>query len=404
MSEKRLNHLGFESIEARTSQAGILNMNCYAQKGSRNDIPFNDNSHGQATMHRPQWLIRIFVTIGFLLLLMFGFTSSSNAQSGASVSGTVNDGTGAVISGVRVLLKNVDTGVEQSTQTNGSGSYAFISVIPGRYSLECTRDGFATAKEANVSLGVNQAALLNVTLVPGSVQQTVVVSADSSAQQTTNATLGTAIATKSVNDLPLNGRNFTQMLELTPGVSRITVAQNATGGETSNPVGTFTFPSVNGQRNRANMFLLDGSNDLNSYNGAYNYEPIVDGIQEFKVQSHNDLAEFGQVTGGIVNVVTKSGTNEFHGALWKFIRNSALDARNYFASVVNPLRQNQFGATVGGPVRLPHIYNGKDRTFFFFAYEGFRQSQAAQSLLTTPTSAQLGGDFSALLSKGIGPL
>jgi hypothetical protein len=119
MSEKRLNHLEFELIEERTSQAGLLNKNCYTQKGARNDIPFNDNSHGRATMHRPLWLIRIFVTIGFFLLLMFGFTSSSNAQSGASVSGTVNDGTGAVISSVRVLLKNVDTGVEQSTKTMG---------------------------------------------------------------------------------------------------------------------------------------------------------------------------------------------------------------------------------------------------------------------------------------------
>ena len=148
------------------------------------------------------------------------------------------------------------------------------------------------------------------------------------------------------------------------------------------------------------MFLLDGGNDLNSYNGAYNYQPIVDDIQEFKVQSHNDLAEFGQVTGGIVNVVTKSGTNQFHGSLWEFIRNSAFDARRYFATVVNPLRQNQFGGTLGGPVLLPHIYNGRDRTFFFFAYEGFRQSQAAQTLLTTPTPAQLNGDFSNLLSKG----
>ncbi len=250
-------------------------------------------------------------------------------------------------------------------------------------------------------LAVNQAGLFNITLVPGSIQQTISVSANSSSQQTTTAALGAVIATKSVTDLPLNGRNFTQMLELTPGVSRVTVAQNATGGQTSDPIGTFTFPSVNGQRNRANMFLLDGGNDLNSYNGAYNYQPIVDGIQEFKVQSHNDLAEFGQVTGGIVNVVTKSGTNQFHGSLWEFIRNSAFDARNYFATVVNPLRQNQFGATLGGPVLIPHIYNGRDRTFFFFAYEGFRQSQSAQTLLTTPTPAQLSGDFSNLLSKGI---
>jgi len=148
--------------------------------------------------------------------------------------------------------------------------------------------------------------------------------------------------------------------------------------------------------------LLDGANDTGSYDGTYNYSPIVDDIQEFKVQSHSDLAEFGQVTGGIVNVVTKSGTNALHGSAWEFLRNASLfDARNYFLPKVNPLHQNQFGATVGGPVIIPHLYHGRNKTFFFFAYEGFRQSQAAQSLATTPTAAQLSGDFSNLLAKGV---
>jgi hypothetical protein len=360
-------------------------------------IPGTGNGEGGSRLRRK--LCSFGAAIAYLLVLTS--MNAAHAQSAASVSGTVTDQNGAVISHVHVALANSDTGVVQSTETNGSGSYAFISVSPGQYQLEYTRDGFATAKQTNISLGVNQAALFNLTLVPGSVQQTVTVSTDSSTVQNTTATLGTVIATKTVNDLPLNGRNFTQMLELTPGVSRVTVAQNASGGQTSNPIGTFTFPSVNGQRNRANMFLLDGGNDLNSYNGAYNYEPIIDDVQEFKVQSHNDLAEFGQVTGGIVNVVTKSGTNHIHGSMWEFIRNSAFDARNYFATVVNPLHQNQFGATLGGPVTIPRIYNGKDRTFFFFAYEGYRQSQAAQTLLIAPTTAQLNGDFSNLLSKGI---
>ena len=148
------------------------------------------------------------------------------------------------------------------------------------------------------------------------------------------------------------------------------------------------------------MFLLDGMNDL-AFLGNYNYPPVVDDIQEFKVQSHNDLPEFGQVSGGIVNVVSKSGTNSFHGSAWEFLRNSALDARNYFLPTVNPLRQNQFGVTTGGPVWIPHLYQGRGKTFFFFAYEGFRQSEAAQSLVLVPTAAQLGGDFSALLSQGI---
>jgi outer membrane receptor for ferrienterochelin and colicin len=168
-----------------------------------------------------------------------------------------------------------------------------------------------------------------------------------------------------VNDLPLDGRNFTQLLTLTPGVSPISVAQNAAGGSGWGglAVGTFTFPAVDGQRNRSNMFLLDGVNDLASFLGNYNYAPIVDDIQEFKVQSHNDLAEFGAVAGGIINVVTKSGTNVFHGSAWEFLRNEQLDARNFFLPTRNPLRQNQFGVATGGPVLLPHLYKSD---FFLF--------------------------------------
>ena len=181
-------------------------------------------------------LATLVVAVGVLFSLQFACLTPAHAQSAASISGTVSDTNGAVIPGVHVTLRNVATSVEQSTQSNGSGAYAFVNVAPGKYSLEFTRNGFASAQETNVVLGVNQAALFNITMVPGSVQQTISVSANSSTQQTTTAALGAVIATKSVTDLPLNGRNFTQMLELTPGVSRVTVAQNATGGQTSNPI------------------------------------------------------------------------------------------------------------------------------------------------------------------------
>lgn len=325
------------------------------------------------------------------------------AQSSASVSGTVTDPTGAVIPGAQIVLTNTDTNVATKTATNGSGAYSITGIVPGNYSIKVTRDGFETATEKSIVLQVGQAALFNFKLVPGQVKQSVTVVASAATEETTTATLGTVIPTKSVNDIPLNSRNFTELLELTPGVSRLgdsqAVIQN--GGQTSHIVGTYTLPSVNGMRNRSDMYLLDGGNDLNSYNGAYNYEPIVDDIQEFMVQSHSDLAEYGQETGAIVNVVTKSGTNQWHGSLWEFLRNSATDARNYFQKSVNPLRQNQFGGTFGGPVMLPHLYNGRNRTFFFFAYEGYRQSQANQSVFTTPTPAQLTGDFSNLYAKGV---
>jgi Carboxypeptidase regulatory-like domain/TonB dependent receptor len=338
-----------------------------------------------------------------LFLLMCSMSTVLPAQSAASINGTVKDSTGALLSGANVVLTNSDTGVKQQVTTNNAGIYAIPNVRPGSYAIVVDKDGFESVKETQVVLQVNQAATFNFSLAVGAIVSTVEVSSGASSVETSTAELGTVITTRAVNDLPLNGRNFTQLLELTPGVSRVSVDQNSSGGGgiSGNAIGTFTFPSVNGQRNRSNMFLLDGVNDLGSYFGTYNYEPIVDGIQEFKVQSHNDLAEFGGVTGGIVNVVTKGGSNAIHGSVWEFLRNSAFDARNYFLPTVNPLRQNQFGGTIGGPVVIPHVYNGHNKTFFFFAYEGFRNSQAAQSLLTTPTAAQLNGDFSNLLAKGV---
>jgi hypothetical protein len=315
----------------------------------------------------------------------------------------VKDTTGAMLSGASVLLTNTDTGVKQLASTTTAGLYAIPNVRPGNYTIVVDKKGFESAKELQIVLQVNQAATFNFVLPVGAVADVVTVSSAASSVETSTAALGTVITTQAVNDLPLNGRNFTQLLELTPGVSRISVDQNSSGGSgiSGNAIGTFTFPAVNGQRNRSNMFLLDGVNDLGSYFGTYNYQPIVDGIQEFKVQSHNDLAEFGGVSGGIINVVTKGGTNQIHGSAWEFLRNSAFDARNYFLPTVNPLRQNQFGVTVGGPVVIPHLYNGHNKTFFFFAYEGFRNSQAAQTLLTTPTAVQLNGNFGNLYANGV---
>lgn len=347
------------------------------------------------------WQARSIVSRIALVLAILNVSVGVHAQSSASVSGTVTDVTGAVIPGASVEIKNQATNVTQATQTNNSGTYSFVNVAPGTYSVTVTKSGFQTDTEKDVVLGVNQAAVLNFTPRPGQVQQTVTVSSAISTIQTSTAELGTVVTSTAVNNLPLNGRNFTELLELTPGVSRVSVAQNSGAGVDLNPIGQFTFPAVNGQRNRSNMFILDGSNDLGTYKGTYTYEPIIDDIEEFKVQSHNDLAEYGGETGGIINVVTKSGTNQFHGSLWEFDRNSALTAIAYFQQKVNPLHQNQFGASFGGPILLPHLYNGKNKTFFFFSYEGFRQTQSSQVLVTTATPAQLGGDFSNLLAKGI---
>ena len=217
----------------------------------------------------------------------------------------------------------------------------------------------------------------------------------------TNASLGTVIATKQVNDLPLNGRNFTALLALTPGVVAISTAQNGTniaGGGFGSAIAIgsdYTFPAINGQSNRSDYFLTDGLPNYAAINSTYAVAPIIDAIQEFKVVSHTDDAEFGSVMGGVVNVVTKSGTNELHGAAWDYLRNTAFDARNYFlpTSQSKPFfHQNQFGGAVGGPVVIPKLYNGKDKTFFFGAYQGLRYSRAEDNDILVPTAAELAGD------------
>jgi outer membrane receptor protein involved in Fe transport len=340
-----------------------------------------------------------------LLVVVFGILQQCVAfgqSASAAVNGTVRDDTGAVITEARIVLRNSATGVEHTSRTGSAGVYSLTDIQPGNYIARAMKNGFATTDVVGVVLQVNQTATLDFTMRVGSFKETVTVAANLSAVDSTTSELGTVIATTPVNDLPLNGRNFTQLLSLTSGISPISVAQNAAGGGGWGglAIGAFTFPSVNGQRNRSNMFLLDGSNDL-AFLGNYNYAPIIDDIQEFKIQSNNDLAEFGGVAGGIINVVSKAGSNAFHGSAWEFLRNEDLDARDFFLPTRNPLRQNQFGTAAGGPVLIPHLYNGKNKTFFFFAYEGFRQSQTAQDIIRVPTSTELKGDFSSLLGQGI---
>lgn len=325
-------------------------------------------------------------------------------ESTASVNGTVREATGAVIPGAHVTLFNIKSGVKQTTVSTDTGHYVFVSVPPGEYSTSATSQGFAPVTQGPFSLAVNQAATFDFNLDVGSMSQTITVQASVAQINTTTSALGTAVTTAMVDQLPLNGRQFTQLLSLTPGASPANVSQNSGGGQ-SNPLGTVVIPSVNGQQNRSNYFMLDGVNDSEVVFSSFAVSPIVDDIQEFKVQSHNDEAQFGYVTGGIVNVVTKSGANEVHGAAWEFLRNDALDARDTFAANKISLRQNQFGANIGGPVYIPHLYSGKNRTFFFGSYEGFRNVSGAglSGLAITPTGAQLGGDLSSLTTPVFNP-
>jgi hypothetical protein len=340
------------------------------------------------------------------LILIISTTSALAQLSTAALNGVVTDSTGAVVAKANLVLRNVDTGIENQAASNDTGNYRFSNVSPGRYTLKISAPSFSTKQISEFVLAVNQTATIDVTLVAGSTSEVVTVEATAEQLQVSSAELGTVIATKQVNDLPLNGRNFTQLLSLTPGVAPISVGQNGMGGRTGGfaaPIAegaAFSFPSINGATNRSNYFLTDGMNNFAAFLSTYAVPPIVDAIQEFKVVSHTDSSEFGSVLGGVVNVVTKSGTNQFHGAAWEYIRNSAFDSRAHFLPEDQKkpgFHQNQFGASIGGPVALGKL---RDNTFFYFAYQGFRYSLPSSANILVPTATQLSGDFGALCTAG----
>ena len=346
-----------------------------------------------STKSFPRWtFVRLIFSASLSLLLTGGVVQAQIAT--ASLNGTVTDPSGALIPGATVSLKNVATNVERTTTTNNAGQYVLVNVNPGRYTLTVHKDGFSTVSQPEFALEVNQTSTVDFSLHIGSAIESVTVEAAEAGLQTSTSELGTVIDKKSVNDLPLNGRNFTQLLNLTPGVSTVNTAQNGGNQQfAGNTIGSFSFPSINGQTNRSNLFLVDGVNDQESFSSTYSVPPIIDDIQEFKVDSHNDQAQFGGVLGGVVNVVTKSGTNNFHGEAWEFLRNSAFDAKNPISGI-NGLHQNEFGANIGGPVLLPH-YNGRNKTFFFGSYEGVRRHEGNANRSLIPTTAQINGDFSS---------
>ena len=275
-----------------------------------------------------------------------------------AVNGTVRDSSGGVVPDAKVELKSESTGAEVSSTTNSNGYFTFVNVQPGGYTLSATATGFKKALQALFSVGVNETVTHNFSLSVGDVGQTVEVTSEAALLQQSTSELGTVITEEAVKELPLNGRNFTQLLTLTPGATPVNTAQGNGGGTGFNaplalPGSTFVIPSINGQWNRSNMFLLDGIVNEFFFGSSYAILPVIDAVQEFKVQSHNDKAEYGGVLGGVINVVSKSGGNSFHGSAWEFLRNDFFDARNPFADAARPgptsFRQNMFGATVDRP-------------------------------------------------------
>lgn len=309
------------------------------------------------------------------------------------IAGSVSDSSGANVPNVQVTITNKGTQTVFTTKTNDIGSYHVGELVPGNYSVKAESAGFQTELVDNVKVDVGSDATVNVTMQVGQVTQQVQVEARAPVLETTNATVGTTVGNQAVTEMPLNGRSFTQLLELVPG-------SVATGNGFQISGSNY---QISGNRSGSNMFTLDGIYNNEEFFGQYAMQPPIDSIQEFTVQTNITSAEFGRAAGADVAVATKSGTNQLHGSAWEFLRNNDLDANQWFNNFFNaPLgayRQNQFGFTAGGPVFVPKIYNGKDKTFWFFSYEGTRFASNSLNIGTAPTSSELSGNFAADLGS-----
>jgi hypothetical protein len=319
-------------------------------------------------------------------LVFFAALSSFAQQNTGSIYGNVTDPTNAAVPEAQVSLKNLDTGYSRQLVT-GSGGDFFATPLPvGTYQVTVTKAGFQSQTQTNLILQVQQKLEVDFTLGLGKSTQTVEVTSKTQLLQVNDASLGDVVNNNEINELPLNGRNVYQLVALTPGV-------------TSTPD---SLPSIGGQIGQQQTYVLDGLNNYNyqgsmNSGGAWNIAPAPDAVQEFKVQTNNYSAEFG--TGeGVINVVTKSGTNTLHGSLYEFNRNAALNTRDFFSPGVAPYVQNQFGGSLGGPIMIPHVFNGLNRTFFFLDYEGYRTRAGTTQNVFLPNPTEAGGNFSDLLT------
>jgi hypothetical protein len=335
-----------------------------------------------------------------LLLAVFGFRASAQTINGA-FHGVVTDSSGAVIPGAKVVLKNLTNGQVRQATTNSVGFYTITQLPPAHYSVTVSKPGFTTVAQADVQLEVNQDLEANYTLAVGQVTQQVEVRSAPPMLKTSNATLGQVIGSQQVVDLPLNGRQFTQLVLLTPGA-----APKESGQQSSFVIpigGGGISPSVNGQRGQENNFTLDGVLNNAIFDDTWAISPPPDAIQEFNVQSHITNGQFSISSGANVNVVTKSGGNQLHGDAWEFLRNDAFDAANFFDNFAGqakpPFRMNQYGGTIGGPVMLPGYDGRKKKTYFFGYWEGFKSTEGFTEFNNVPTTAELNGDFADLLTN-----
>jgi Carboxypeptidase regulatory-like domain/TonB dependent receptor/TonB-dependent Receptor Plug Domain len=340
-------------------------------------------------------------SLGITAALLFTFLLCAaplraQVDTGA-ILGTVTDASGAAVRGANVTLTNEGTNAALSTTTGSDGEYKFTPVRIGSYKISASFQGFQTTTQRNVPVNVGENVVANFTLKPGNVTETIEVASTAPVLETQDASVGQVVDSRSVNTLPLNGRNFTFLAQLAAGVN---TPQADTRGNAAS--GAF---SANGLRPAQNNYLLDGidnnSDTVDFLNGTnYVVLPPLDAVEEFKVQTSDFSAEFGRSGAAVLNATIKSGTNNFHGAAWEFFRNDKLDAADFFENAHSiakgELRQNQFGFTAGGPVVIPKVFNGRNKVFFFGDYEGLRRVQGTVLTGSVPSAAERASGYTDL--------
>jgi Carboxypeptidase regulatory-like domain len=342
------------------------------------------------------------ISFGPAILFTILWAGSLQAQTFGEISGRVSDPSGAAVPGTSVTVTNTATNASRQTVSTEAGDFTFPSLSPGLYRVRMQHGGFKALTSDNIEVQVQQSVHFDATLQIGQVSDTVEVSANADLLQAENATVGAVVENKMINELPLNGRQYLNLVALAPNVNTLspTAGQAASrqGGDRANQA-----ISTGGQRIMFDYYTLDGVNNTDPNFNTYIVLPSIDAIQEFKVQIGVYPAEFGHQSTQ-VNVLTKSGGNSYHGALFEFLRNNQLDAVPYAFSAAQhvptaPFKWNDFGFELDGPVRIPKLYNGHDKLFFMANYEALRRRQNFTANYTVPTAAMFGGDFSSLLTQ-----
>ncbi len=337
---------------------------------------------------------RATTTIFLLLILVIPLFAQTPS---GEISGVIYDPNGSVVAGVRVTLTNAATNAVREVATNESGLYAIPAIPPGVYTLKVEKTGFRAIERKNIEVLVGSSSRIDLNLEIGEVTNVVEITGGAPVLQSENASIGTVIENRSIVELPLNGRNYLQLTSLIPGATTNGPSSSQGKQRMGGQRNSFAL-NVSGQRIHFNHYSLDGIENTDLNFNSYMLLPSIDSIREFKVESGLFDAEYGRAIAQ-VNVSTKSGTNQYHGTFFEFLRNSALDAKNYFDrpnEPIPPFKRNQYGLTVDGPVAIPKLFNGRDRLFFLFNWEGLRERKALTLPVSAPLTAWRSGDFSGI--------